>query len=136
MSDKPYEVTHRTNTSHWCADCWHWVVDCVHLANPLRIPHRLTPKDTSVQSFAYDPTKRRLEVFYRWKDGSQYYPISPGMFQQIERRTDIHDLLAEWIKQRRITWQEVQQTERKLIASMLCGVRPCCRTHSERLKSV
>src|SRR5579871_2234048 len=121
MSDKPYEVTHRTNTSHWCADCWHWVVDCVHLANPLRIPHRLTPKDTHVRSFAYDPARRRLEVFYRWNDGSQFYPISPGMFQQFERTGNFR-LLDAWIKNCRITWQEVR-TERKLVASMLCGVR-------------
>src|SRR5215475_12251350 len=104
MSDDPNKVTHRTVSSHWCADCWHWVVDCIHCVQPLRKPHGLTPKDISVHSFAYDPAKRRLEVFYKWKSGTQYYPISPGMFQQLERRADIHGLLDEWIKQRRIRW--------------------------------
>jgi hypothetical protein len=44
------------------------------------------------------------------------------MFRQIERSDQIHKLLDEWIKQRRIRWDEVR-TERKLVASMLCGVR-------------
>jgi hypothetical protein len=90
--------------------------------NPLRIPHRLTPKDIHVRSFAYDPVKRRLEIFYKWKSGSQYYPISPGMFKQLERTEQINKLLDERIKQRRIRWDEVR-TERKLVAEMLCGLR-------------
>ena len=124
MSDRPYEVSHRTKGSHWCGhrECHAWVVDCIHLVNPLRIPHRLTPKDIHVHSFAYDPTKRRLEVFYKWKSGSQYYPISLAMFRQIERAEEIRKPLDEWIKQRRIRWDEVR-TERKLVAEMLCGVR-------------
>ena len=44
------------------------------------------------------------------------------MFQQIEGSNQIHQLLDEWIKQRRIRWDEVR-TERKLVAEMLCGVR-------------
>jgi hypothetical protein len=124
MSDRPYEVSHRTKGSHWCGEreCWSWVVDCVHCVDPLRIPHRLTPKDIHVRSFAYDPAKRRLEIFYKWKTGSQYYPISLAMFRQIERAEEIRKPLDEWIKQRRIRWDEVR-TERKLVAEMLCGVR-------------
>jgi hypothetical protein len=79
-------------------------------------------KDTHVQSYAYDPVRRRLEIFYKWKSGSQYYPITTRMFQQIEGSNQIHQLLDEWIKQRRIRWDEVR-TERKLVAEMLCGVR-------------
>jgi hypothetical protein len=41
---------------------------------------------------------QKLEVFYNWKSGWQYYPISPGMFQQIKRSEQIHNLLDEWIK--------------------------------------
>ena len=34
----------------------------------------------------------------RKKSGSQSFPISPGMFQQLERRADIHSVVAERIK--------------------------------------
>src|SRR5215831_12899083 len=42
--DRPYEVTHRTKASHWCALCWHCIVDCDHMVQPRRLPHRLTPQ--------------------------------------------------------------------------------------------
>jgi hypothetical protein len=122
MSDDPNVVTHRTAASHWCADCWHWVVDCDHLVWPLRMPHTMTPGDSFVQSMAYDPMPHRLEVLYRWKSAAQYSPVTASMFRQLTSHTNIHSLLAEWIKQRRITWRDVR-TERKIVASMLCGFR-------------
>ena len=120
--DRPYEITHRTNGSHWCAHCWHWVVDCDHLVWPLRIPHTPTPGDSFIRSFAYDPVGRRLEIFYRWKSAAQFQPVTAAMFRQIASQTDVHSLLAEWIKQRRVSWKDVR-TERKIVASMLCGFR-------------
>ena len=120
MSDDPNVVTHRTVASHWCADCRHWVVDCDHLVWPPRIPHTPTPGDSFIQSFAY--ATRRLEIFYRWKSAAQYSPITAPMFRQISGESDVHSVLAEWIKQRGITWKDVR-TERKIVASMLCGFR-------------
>src|SRR5262245_32777328 len=122
MSDDPNVVTHRTVGSHWCADCWHWVVDCDHLVWPLRLPHQHTPGDSFVRSFAYDPKTCRLAIFDRWKSDPQFHPISAAMFRKISSQTDVHSLLAEWIKQRRITWEDVR-TERKIVVSMLCGFR-------------
>jgi YD repeat-containing protein len=104
------------------APCWHWVVDCDHLVQPLRLPHRLTAKDMSVQRFAYDRAGRRLEIFFRWKTATQYSPISAVMFQELTAQTNITSLLDKWIKQRRITRKEVR-TERKIVPSMLCGFR-------------
>lgn len=120
MSDRPYEVSHRTKGSHWCGhrECWAWVVDCVHCANP----HRLTPKDHSVHSIGYDATKR-----HGWKSSTNGKPARStidlaGNVSPDRTRDNVHNLLAEWIKQHRIKWDEVR-TERKLVASMLCGVR-------------
>src|SRR5262249_30071762 len=119
-------VTHRTAASHWCADCWYWVVDCDHCVWPLRFPHRPTPGDSFVQSFAYDPKTRRLEIFYRWKSAAQYSPITAAMFRQITSKADVHSLLAEWIKQRRITWKDVR-TERKIVVSITVWISLNCR---------
>src|SRR5215831_12558694 len=122
MSDDPNVVTHRTAASHWCADCCHWVVDCDHFVWPLRIRHSPTAGDSFVRSFAYDPKTRRLEIFYRWKRAAQYSPITASMFRQLTGQPNVHSLLDQWIKQRRITWKDVR-TERKIVASMLCGFR-------------
>jgi hypothetical protein len=77
-----------------------------------------------VQSFAYDRAGRRLEIFYPWKSAGLYGPISAPMFEEIARAVSINSVLDKWIKQRRITSFEVR-TERKIVASMLCG----CQTN-------
>ena len=118
MSDDPNEVTHRTKGFALVRRLLALVVDCVHLVSPLRLPHRLTPRDSFVQSFAYDPAGRRLEIRYRWKSAAQFSPISPGMVQQLAGRADVHALLAEWIKQRRIPAKKSERRERSW--------RPCC----------
>ena len=87
----PNVVNHRTVATHRCALCWHWVVDCDQMVQPLRLPHRLTPKDMLVQSFAYDRAGRRLEIFYRWKTAAQYSPISPAMFEEFHVQKFVHD---------------------------------------------
>jgi hypothetical protein len=43
-----------------------------------------------VHSIGYDPRTRRLEVFYRWKHGSQYHPITPAMLQKVVAAEQIH----------------------------------------------
>ena len=122
MSDDPNVVTHRTPTSHWCAACWSWVVDCIHLVQPLRIPHGLTPGDFFIRSLAYDAAGERLEIRFRWKSAAQFRPITAAMFRQITAQTNVYPVLNKWIKERSITWSEVR-TERKIVASMLCGFR-------------
>jgi hypothetical protein len=57
----------------------------------LGLPHRPTPKDMLVQSFAYDRAGRRLEIFFRWKTATQYSPIS-GSNVSRTHRADKHDL--------------------------------------------
>jgi len=84
---------------------------------------RTTPAgDSFVRSFAYDSTTRRLEIFYRWKSARSFQPITATMFRLLASRKDVHSAVAEWIKRRRITWKDVR-TERKIVASMLCGFR-------------
>jgi hypothetical protein len=75
---------------------------------------------------AYSPERRRLEIFYRRPSGSQFYPISQEMFQQLARLDRPRDLINEWIKRRRVRW-DVVRTERKLLAEMLVRGAACSR---------
>jgi hypothetical protein len=63
------------------------------------------------------PTCRRTQ-FFRGRSHIQFYPITPPMLQKVAVAEQINSVLAEWIKQRRITWEEVR-TEIKFLATMV-----------------
>jgi hypothetical protein len=58
---------------------------------------------------------RCFEAPYGWKSATQFEPMTVALFRRITSQTDGHSLLADRIKQRRITWEEVR-TERKIVA--------------------
>jgi len=107
MTDDPNVVTHRwQRTGARTVGIGSWIVFTSFHRSGFLISSRLPIR--SFEAFAYDPAGRRLEIRYRWKSAVQFSPVTPGMFQEINGRANAFGLLEQWIRERRVSWNEVR----------------------------